>query len=488
MTQGASRRGRPGAGAAGRADVAGAGAAGVDVAALRERIRALMPGVRRDLEALVRIPSVSAPASDPRHVEASAAAVAELLRGTGLPQVEVLRVEGGGPAVVGRRAAPRGAPTVLLYAHHDVQPPGEEDLWDTPPFVPTERDGRLYGRGAADDKAGIAVHVAALRALEDDPAVGVTVFVEGEEEIGSPTFRQFLATHREQLAADVIVVADSGNWRVGEPALTTSLRGLVDGVVSVTVLDHSVHSGMYGGAVPDAMTAMIKLLATLWDDDGDVAVPGLVCGEADDLGYGEALLRADAGVLDGVRLVGSGRLESRLWTRPALTVTGIDAPSVAAASNTLLPATRVKFTLRIPPGQDPRAALVALRDHLIAHAPWGARVEVVAGEAGRPWAGRLDGPVYDLARWALEQAWGRRPVLMGIGGSIPFIPEFGQVYPTATVLLTGVEDPDTRAHGTNESVDLGELERACLAETLLLAALASGGPGPAERLARGAAR
>ncbi|MGZ4602037.1 MAG: M20/M25/M40 family metallo-hydrolase [Kineosporiaceae bacterium] len=457
----------------------------VDVTALRDRIGALMPGIRHDLEALVRIPSVSAPAFDQEQVEASAGAVAELLRGAGLPEVEVLRVAGGAPAVAARRPGPPGTPTVLLYAHHDVQPPGDEEFWETRPFEPTERDGRLYGRGAADDKAGIAVHLAALRVLGDDLGVGLKVFVEGEEEIGSPTFRAFLAAYRERLAADVIVVADSGNWRVGEPALTTSLRGLVEGVVTVRVLDHAVHSGMYGGAVPDAMTALIRLLSTLWDESGDLAVPGLVRGEADDLGYDEALLRADAGVLAGVRLVGAGRVESRLWTRPALTVTGIDAPSVAMASNTLLPSVSVKVSLRIPPGQDPAAAFAALRDHLVVNAPWGARVEVVPGEAGHPWAGRLDGPVYDLARWALEQAWGRRPVHMGIGGSIPFVAELGQAYPAATVLLTGVEDPDTRAHGTNESVHLGELERACLAESLLLAGLASGVPGAARRPAQG---
>jgi acetylornithine deacetylase/succinyl-diaminopimelate desuccinylase-like protein len=445
---------------------------GVDVDALRARVAALMPGVRADLEALTRIPSVSAPAFDQQQVEASAAAVAELLRGAGLPRVEVLRVEGGAPAVVGRRPAPAGAPTVLLYAHHDVQPPGDPDLWETPAFVPTEREGRLYGRGVADDKAGVVLHLAALRALGDDLGVGVTVFVEGEEEIGSPTFAAFLAAHRARLAADVIVVADSGNWRIGEPALTTSLRGLVDGVITVRTLDHAVHSGMFGGAVPDAMTALIRLLSSLWDDAGDVAVAGLVRGEADDLGYDEALLRADAGVLDGVRLVGTGRRESRLWARPALTVTGIDAPSVATASNTLLPSVSVRFSMRIAPGQDPAAAFAALRDHLLACAPWGAHVEVVLGEAGQAWAGELDGPVYDLARWALEQAWGRRPVHMGVGGSIPFVAQFGELYPNATVLLVGVEDPDTRAHGTNESVHLGELERACVAETLLLAALA----------------
>jgi acetylornithine deacetylase/succinyl-diaminopimelate desuccinylase-like protein len=433
----------------------------VDVAALRARVAGLMPGVRADLERLVRIPSVSAAAFDQAHVEASAEAVAGLLRAAGMPEVEILRADAdgrpGAPAVVARRPGPAGAPTVLLYAHHDVQPPGEPASWDSPAFEPTERDGRLFGRGAADDKAGVMVHVCALRALADELGVGVTVFVEGEEEIGSPSFASFLATYREQLAADVIVVADSGNWRVGEPALTTSLRGLVDGVVEVATLDHAVHSGMFGGAVPDAMTATLRLLSSLWDDAVD---------------YPEDLLRQDAGMLPGVQLVGSGRLTSRLWTRPALTITGIDAPSVATASNTLLPVVRAKFTLRVPPGQEPEAAFAALREHLLAAAPWGSRVTVTLGELGRPWAGDVGGPVYDLARWALEQAWGHRPVHMGVGGSIPFIAELGQVYPEATVLVTGVEDPDTRAHGSNESIHLAELERACLAEALLLSGLA----------------
>src|SRR3954452_24433493 len=211
-----------------------------DVETLRSRLAAVMPGVRADLEALIRIPSVSAPAFDQQQVEASAAAVAALLRGAGLEEVEILRVPGGGPAVVGRRPAPAGAPTVLLYAHHDVQPPGDPALWDTPAFEPVERAGRLYGRGAADDKSGIIVHLAAVLARAQELPVGVTLFVEGEEEIGSPVFDDFLAAYRDELAADVIVVADSANWRIGTPALTTSLRGLVDGVIEVSTLDHEI--------------------------------------------------------------------------------------------------------------------------------------------------------------------------------------------------------------------------------------------------------
>lgn len=449
---------------------------GFHVEGLRQRIHELMPQVRADLERLVRIPSVSAPAFDQDQVQASADLVAELLRGAGLSEVEQLRVTvdgySGAPAVIGRRPAPEGAPTVMLYAHHDVQPPGADADWDTPPFEPTERDGRLYGRGAADDKAGVMAHVAALRALGDELGVGVVVFVEGEEEIGSPTFGAFLAEYREQLAADVIVIADSVNWRVGVPGLTTTLRGLVDGTITVRTLDHAVHSGMYGGPVPDAMLATVRLLDSFWDEQGDLAIKGLVGAEGEQLDYPEADLRADAGLLDGVELIGTGSLTSRMWTRPALSIIGIDAPSVAAASNTLLPVVRVKFSLRIAPGQDPAAALEAIRDHVAAQAPFGAKVELTQGEAGHSFAANVDGPVYATARWALERAWGAAPVQIGIGGSIPFIAELVEVYPEATVLVTGVEDPDSRAHGANESLHLGEFERACLAEALLLAALA----------------
>jgi acetylornithine deacetylase/succinyl-diaminopimelate desuccinylase-like protein len=441
-----------------------------DVDRLRARVRELLPGVRADLERLVRIQSVSAPAFDQAHVQASADLVEELLRGAGL-QAGQRRVPDGAPAVVGRRPGPQGSPTVLLYAHHDVQPPGSDADWTAAPFEPAERDGRLFGRGAADDKAGVMAHVGALRALGDDLGVGVKVFVEGEEEIGSPTFARFLATYQEELRSDVIVVADSSNWRVGVPALTTSLRGLVDGTITVRTLDHAVHSGMYGGPVPDAMLAMIRLLDTLWDAAGDVAMPGLVSREAEPLDYPEADFRSDVGLLDGVHLIGTGGLTSRMWTKPAVTITGIDAPTVAEASNTLLPVVRAKFTMRIAPGQDSDAAMKAVAGHLAANAPFGASVEVSEGEAGSAFAADVEGPVYGVARAALEAAWGRAPVQIGIGGSIPFIADLLEVYPEATVLVTGVEDPDSRAHGADESLHLGEFERAILAEALFLTGL-----------------
>ena len=437
------------------------------VQALRDRVQGLMPQVRADLEALTRIPSVSLDAFDQAHVEASAEATAELLRAEGL-EVEIVR-EGGRPAVIGHRPGPEGAPTVMLYAHHDVQPPGEDDLWDSPPFEPTERDGRLYGRGAADDKAGVMAHVAALRAHGEDLPVGVTVFVEGEEEIGSDSLPTILERHGERLRADAIVLADSQNWDIGTPALTTTLRGMIRVVVTVTTLDHGVHSGMFGGAVPDAVTALVRLLATMHDDAGDVAVAGLSSGVAADLDYSEERLRAESGLLDGVELIGSGSLLSRLWTRPAITTIGLDAPPVDRSSNTLVPSARAKVSMRLAPDQDDVAAFELLREHLLTHAPWGARVEVELEEKGLGFAADADGPVYDQARAAFADAWGREPVDVGVGGSIPFVAAFAERFPDAAILVTGVEDPDTRAHGANESLHLGEFERVCVAEALLLA-------------------
>jgi acetylornithine deacetylase/succinyl-diaminopimelate desuccinylase-like protein len=443
-----------------------------EAAAVRDAITRVLPSVRADLEALVRISSVSVPAFDQSHVAASAEATARLFRDAGLPDVRIVAVAGGRPAVIARRPAPEGAPTVLLYAHHDVQPPGDEAAWDSPPFEPVERDGRLYGRGAADDKAGIAAHLAALRAFGGAPPVGVTVFVEGEEEIGSPTLGAFLAQYADLLRADVIVLADSVNWAVGTPALTTSLRGLVDCVVEVATLRHGIHSGMYGGAVPDALTALCRLLATLHDDKGDVVVDGLHAGPADPLDLTEERLRAEAGVLDGVELIGSGELTERLWTRPALTVIGLDAPRTGQASNTLLPSARAKISLRVAPGDDAERALGALERHLERNAPWGAHVTVHRGEIGSAYAIDVTGPRYDAARAAFAAAWGTAPVHMGIGGSIPFVAEFAEAFPDATILVTGVEDPDSRAHGANESLHLGEFAKVCLAEALLLRNLA----------------
>jgi len=439
---------------------------------LAEAVGQVLPSVRADLERLVSIPSVSADPARAAQVHESALIVAAMLGSAGLADVDVLTVPGGQPAVVAHRPAPPGAPTVLLYAHHDVQPPGDPADWDSDPFQPAERHGRLFGRGAADDKAGIAVHLAALRAHGDKLPVGVTVLVEGEEEIGSPTLAEFLAAYADRLRADAVVFADAANWTTEVPALTTTLRGGTAVTVEVRTLHHGVHSGLFGGPVPDALTALARLLATLHDENGDVAVPGLVHGTADPLDLTEAQLRADAGLLDGVRLTGTGGLTDRLWAGPALAVIGIDAPSVAAASNTLVPVARAKISMRVAPGDDPILARDALAAYLRAHAPWGAQVTVELGMTAAPYAVPTGGAAYLAMREALAQAWGTPPVDIGAGGSIPFVTAYAGRFPGAEILVTGVEDPDTRAHGANESLHLATFARACLAETLLLARLA----------------
>jgi cysteinylglycine-S-conjugate dipeptidase len=441
---------------------------------LRQATDGVLPGVRADLEALVRIPSVSADPAARAEVRRSADLVAALFRDVGTPEVEVLDdVPGGQPAVLARYPAPDGTPTVLLYAHHDVQPAGDPAAWASPPFEPAERDGRLYGRGSSDDKAGVAVHLAALRAYDGSPPVGVKLFVEGEEEIGSPTLAAFLERHRDRLAADVIVLADGGNFDVGRPAFTTSLRGLVACVVEVRALRHAVHSGGYGGAAPDALTALCRLLATLHDERGNVAIEGLVDAEPPAFDYPEERFRAEAAMLDGVQLLGSGSLAHRLWAKPAASVLAIDATRVADASNTLLPVARAKVSVRLAPGEDAQRAWAALERHLREHAPWGVQVTVYEADLGRPFAGGARGPAFDAAHAAFRQAFGHAAVELGNGGSIPFVAGFAEAFPAAEVLVTSAgADPDSRAHGTDESLHLGDFERACLAETLLLDRLA----------------
>ena len=438
---------------------------------LAERVREVLPSVRRNLENLVRIESVWADQDRRPEVHRSAQMVADLLRQAGFDDVQIVS-EGGAPAVIARHPAPPGAPTVLLYAHHDVQPEGDHTQWTSPPFEPTERDGRLYGRGSADDKAGIATHLAAFRAHNGQPPVGVTVFVEGEEESGSPSLGRLLAAHRDALAADVIVIADSDNWSTDTPALTVSLRGLADCVVEVATLDHGLHSGLWGGVVPDALSVLVRLLTSLHDDDGNVAVAGLHETTAAAVDYPPERIRKESGLLDGVSEIGSGSVAQRLWAKPAITVIGIDTTSIAASSNTLIPRARAKVSMRVAPGGDATAHLAALRTHLEQHAPWGAHVKVTPGDIGQPYAIEASGPVYDAARAAFRQAWGTDPVEMGMGGSIPFIAEFAAAFPLAKILVTGMEDPATQAHSINESVHLGVLERAATAEALLLANLA----------------
>ncbi|MGV1006012.1 MAG: M20/M25/M40 family metallo-hydrolase [Candidatus Nanopelagicales bacterium] len=445
-------------------------------AALRAAIEDVLPGVRADLEDLVRIPSVSRAGPDSPEVARSAEAVAALLADVGAADVQVLASAGGAPGVVAHFPAPAGAPTVLLYAHHDVQPAGNLVDWNTEPFEPTELDGRLYGRGASDDKAGIVAHLGAIRALQAVyPAglpVGITVFAEGEEEVGSPTFASFLDEFGALLAADVVVIADSANWAVDIPAFTTTLRGMVEVFVEVSTHTGEQHSGVYGGLFPDALTALTRVLAKLHDEQGKVAVPGLVYAPAPEVTGDEAALRAEAGVLEGVGSIGEGSAAQRLWTSPAITVLAIDSPSTDAAANVMQPVARAKVSMRIAPGQDPAEAQVALARHLESAPPWGVVVKTSPGTTGSAVSVIPKGPAAEVARAAFTDAWdGTAPVHMGIGGSIPFIADIANKYPEATIIVCGPGDPAASWHGPNESVDLEVLRRLVLAEALMLSRL-----------------
>lgn len=439
---------------------------------LHDVVRDLLPDVLADLKELIAIESVSADPARADEVERSAQSVVRLLTDLGCPDVRLIRADGGAPAVIGRFPPPEGMPTVCLYAHHDVQPQGEPEGWRTPPFVATELEGRLFGRGTSDDKGGVAVHLAALRAFDGKPPVGVTVFVEGDEEIGSVGLPELLKEHRADFAADVFVITDSCNWAVGQPAFTTTLRGVATCTVEVRTLDHALHSGVYGGVVPDALTALCRLLATLHDDQGNVAIAGLGTASAPALEYPPARLRAETGILDGVDWIGSGSFVERIWYKPAVSVIALDATPVDKASNTLIPAARAKISLRVAPGDDAVKALAALITHLEDHAPWGAQVTVTGEGAAEPSVIDFSGSYAEAARAAFTQAWDVAPVLIGQGGSIPMVAEFGKAFPEATILITAVGDPDSRAHGTDESLHLGDFAAACVAEALMLDAFA----------------
>jgi acetylornithine deacetylase/succinyl-diaminopimelate desuccinylase-like protein len=434
----------------------------------------LFPGVRSELERLVRIPSVSAAGFDAGQVLRSAAATARLLEDAGFDDVRLLdEVPGSHPAVYGVARGPAGSGRVLLYAHHDVQPPGDISLWESPPFEPAERHGRMFGRGTADDKAGIAVHAAALRTWQGKPPLEVAVFIEGEEETGSAHLPDFLKNYRSLLRADAIVVADCSNWGIGQPTLTTSLRGIVDCVVEVRTLDHSVHSGKYGGPVPDALTALCRLIATLHDPAGNVAVSGLHTGPRPALAIDEPDLRERVGLRPGVQLIGEGSLSQRIWARPAISVLAIDAPAVADAAHALVPWARASLSMRLAPGDDAQRAFAALEEHLRSRRPWNAELTVTKERVGEPHQIEASGPVFDAFRRACTDTWDCAPVEPGSGGSLPLVAALADDYPDMALLLTGIDDPDSRAHSENESVHLDELKRCLVNEAVLLGYIAA---------------
>ncbi|MDR1443176.1 MAG: M20/M25/M40 family metallo-hydrolase [Bifidobacteriaceae bacterium] len=445
---------------------------------------AQFPDTIRILESLVRIPSYAGGSAPPGALWESASRVAQLLYDVGARDAEIVEA-GGGPAVIGQIWLSDAAPTVLLYAHHDVQPVADD--WSGDPWEPSIKDGRLYGRGAADDGAGVALHLAAIRLLGEDLGVNVRFFIEGEEESGSPTFGELLRRYRERLAADVVVIADSENASVDVPALTSSLRGLTEVTVTLRIADRAVHSGVFGGPLLDAPVLLARLIATLHDDDGAVAVAGLepvppvlapgapgvldVPGAPDAAEVPEvpeADFRQRAGAVAGLRLAGRGSLADRLWWAPAISLIGFDSASVAESSNIIQPVARVRLSLRVPSGMDPTHAQAALTRHLLEHVGFGAELTVQAGPNGAGFKADTSGPAYIAATRALSEAFGRPVVFQGQGGSIPLAAELAAVFPGIEVLLTGVEDPSSRAHAGNESVSLDMLRKAIVAEALFL--------------------
>ncbi|MCL1838402.1 MAG: dipeptidase [Propionibacteriaceae bacterium] len=434
---------------------------------LTDRVEELLPQLVTDLTELIAIPSISSVPEHATDVRKAQEKIVSWLLEIGAADAQIVQ-EGGQPAVIAHFPAPPGKPTVLLYAHSDVQPFGEISDWSSAPTHAVIRNGRLYARGSADDKNGVMAHIAALRAFNGKPPVGVTVFIEGEEEIGSPTVAQILNKHRDVLAADVFVISDASNWDSDHPTITNTLRGIGECVVTVRTLDHGVHSGEFGGVVPDALTTLCRLLATLHDEQGNVAVAGIKRFPAPDLEYPTDRLAEETGKLPATTWIGTGSVVERLWTSPSISVLGIDTTNIAQASNTLIPQASAKIGLRVAPGDDAAAALQHLVSHLEAHVPWGAQIEITALNSGEPSIIATDGSAAQAMREAMTEVWGSPPVLMGMGGSIPMIKLFQETFPAAEVLCVGSCDATSRIHGVNESLDLELFRKYVLAQTLLL--------------------
>lgn len=446
---------------------------------LRTRLQAQWDGVISTLSEKIALQAVSAHGIAADHMKASAQYVAQMMQEQGIDAkvVQSTNPDGtpGAWEVIGSKIVDPEAPTVLLYAHHDVQPVPDASEWDTEPFTATIRNGRLYGRGSADDGGGIAIHRGALAILGEELGVNIRIFFEGEEEMGSPSFIPFIEEHAAEFASDVIIVADSGNWSTTIPSLTTSLRGNTSLEVTVKALEHPVHSGQFGGPILDANTLAAMLISSLYNADGELQVPGIAATEpigglARDLD--EAQVRADAATVEGLQLAGTGSLASRLWTKPSLTVTGFDAHPVEGAFNVIAPSARFALSLRTAPNQRPEEAQKALADYLIEHAPFGAQVSIKPLDNGMGWAMDAQSDVVQIAEEALQTAFGQAPANKGEGGSIPFIPELQRIFPQAKVLVTGPEDPKSNAHSPNESIDLQSLEHNIIAEALFLDELA----------------
>lgn len=442
-----------------------------------------------DLIELSKIPSVSFPGFDPKNVLKSAQVVADLMRRVGLQNVELLEIPGAHPYVYGDWLHAPGKPTVLLYAHHDVQPPGRTELWKSDPFVPEFRDGpggrRLYGRGAADDKAGVVMHLSTIDAFlksRGDLPVNVKVVIEGEEEIGSTHLESFLGTFKSKLKADVMILADAANFDVGVPALTIALRGLLDFEVEVRALSKTVHSGMWGGPVPDPAMALSKMLSTLVDQDGQIAIPGVMDDfkelSADEMEKLAKIptdrkkFRIQSGMVETAQFmpppkkVSNLSPETQVWRAPSLTVNAIQASSRAQAGNVINDQAWAKFTIRLAKGMDPEKVRSQVESYLKGIVPWGLELKLVGERGSGPWMEEPKGPVFEMALRSLRQGYGKEPILTGCGGSIPFVAPFAVANEGAPALLVGVEDPYTDAHGENESLQIEDFKKACISQVL----------------------
>jgi acetylornithine deacetylase/succinyl-diaminopimelate desuccinylase-like protein len=427
------------------------------------RVRDLMPRLRRDLDELVRIPSISGDGHPEQPLLDAHDMVARLFADAGV-EVDRLDLPDTAPIVTGEIPAPEGAPTVLLYSHYDVVGAGDEALWDSPPFEPTERDGALFGRGTADTKSNILAHVGALLAHDGKPPVGIKLLIEGHEEIGSGALLSYPPQNPELFDADVVVVGDMGSVRPGTPTLTVALRGMGNVTVEVETLASAKHSGLYGGAAPDALIVLLHALASLHDEHGDVAVAGMRRTEWDGAAQDEKEFRELAEIREGLPLLGTGSLASRVWSGSAITVTGIDAPSVDGALNAVSPRARAVLNVRVHPEQDAVEAQAAVIEHLRAAKPFGIELDVQAGATGNGFAAQTSGPAYAAAREVWGATWGADVVLAGGGGSIPIVSALAGAAPTAEMLLVGTTDGFANIHGPNERLILDEFEKATIAE------------------------
>ena len=447
----------------------------------REDIAALMPQLKDELARLVAIPSLSE-WGYPEHTREALVraydALVPLFRSAGVQRIQGLELAGTAPILTAEIPGPEGAPTVLLYGHYDVVPAGEEDEWETPPFEATERDGAIYGRGAADSKSNLLVHVGALRAWGGKPPVGIKILVEGQEEVGSPLEDGYPAEHPDLFRSDAIVVADGGSIRAGQPSLTVSLRGDARITVDVRTLASNKHSGQYGGAAPDALVVLLRGLASMWDANGDVAVAGLRREEWAGETYTDEEFRALAEIENGLPIVGSGGIGSKIWSGPGITVLGIDCPAVDGAAAAVQAHARAVLNVRVHPEQPAAEAQAAVMRHLEAERPFGVPLTVTAGATGDGFRARAGGPAWDAMLAAMRAAWGDETVEIATGGAIPLVKALSEGVPDAALFVFGCTDSFANIHGPNERVLLEEWENAVVAEALFFHEYAERAKGP----------